>query len=123
MTSIFRKEDYLYGRCYLFALICSKITGYDIQLLWDVDYWHDEAEHPSTVLVHAYVVSSDGAMFDADGLLTIERLQEEYEVNEPLTESVSVAELEKMISSNLLEGFETGEQERLAIMVNSSMTL
>ncbi|AJD93336.1 hypothetical protein JMA_40180 (plasmid) [Jeotgalibacillus malaysiensis] len=123
MTSNVKKEDYLFGRCHLFALICSKITGYDIQLLWDVDYWHDGAEHPSTVLVHAYVVSPDGVMLDADGLLTVERLQADYEVNEPLTESVSVAELEKMISTNLLEEFETGEQESLAIMVNSSLTL
>lgn len=123
MTRNIVKEDYLFGRCHLLALICSKITGYDIKLLWDVDYWHDGAEHPSTVLVHAYVVSPDGVMLDADGLLTIERLQEDYEVNEPFTESVSAEELEKMISSNLLEGFEIGEQERLAIMVNSSLTL
>lgn len=123
MTKNIGKEDYLFGRCHLYALLCSKITGYDIRLLWDVDYWHDGAEYPSTVLVHAYVVSPDGVMLDADGRLTIERLQEDYEVNEPLTESVSVAELETMISTNILEGFETGEQESLTIMVNSSMSL
>lgn len=123
MTSNIEKEDYLFEKCHLFALICSKITGYDIQLLWDVDYWHDGAEHPSTVLVHAYVVSPDGVMLDSDGLLTIERLQEDYEVNEHLTETVSVEQLEEMIATNILEGFDVGEEESLKIMVNLTMSL
>lgn len=113
MTKEFDKEHYLYGRCHLYALICSKMTGNDIGLLWDSEYWHEDAEHSVTVLVHAYVVSPDGTMFDADGLLTNERLQEEYEWNEALIETVSVEHLQRLIDSNVLEDLEPGEETLL----------
>lgn len=123
MKKEFEKDSYLYGRCHLYALLCSKITGYDMECMWDTEYWHDDAEHPSTVLVHAYVISSDGKKYDAGGLLTEERLEDDYEWNEALVERISPAQLKEMIRRNILEGFESGEQEKLERYIREQFSL
>lgn len=110
--SDFDRESYLFGRCHLYALVLAEMTGHQTEMLWDDGYWHEGAEVASKVLVHVYIVTSDGKCFDADGLLTKERLHEEYECEEPSFEKVSTEQLRERIQSNILEAFEPEEEEK-----------
>ena len=112
MTREIEMNDYLYGRCHLFAYLCSKMSGYDMEFLWDTDYWYEEAEHPSTVLVHAYVVSPTGERYDAGGYLDDERLSE-YDCNQPSIQKVAISQAESWMKENFLSDFEDGEAEKL----------
>ncbi|WP_214688291.1 MULTISPECIES: hypothetical protein [unclassified Exiguobacterium] len=105
-------DNYLYGRCHLFALLCSKMSGYDMEFLWDDDFWFEGAELPSKVLVHAYVVSQTGERYDAGGRLDDERLSE-YDCNQPSFQNVTISQVESWMAENLLSDFEDGEVERL----------
>lgn len=113
-VSDFDRESYLFGRCHLYALVLSKMTGHQIEMLWDDGYWHGGAEVASKVLVHVYIVTPD-----VDGLLTKERLYEEYECEELSFEKVLTEQLRKRIQSNVLEAFDSEEERKIRSFILS----
>lgn len=96
-------SDYLYGRCQIFAQALHEELGYEIQCLWDTDYWFDDADSPSTVLAHAYCVLPNGEFMDARGIISKEAVLYDYDCNCPFFGIYSLAKLKEAYNNNILE--------------------
>lgn len=107
------QETYLYGRCHLFALVAAEHCGYGIELVWDTDYWFEDAEMPSTVLVHAYNVLPGGQVVDARGVVSKEEMLLDYDYNQAAFEGIAVSNLRSSIKKNIFEDFNEGEYEAI----------
>lgn len=100
--------DYAHGRCHIFAQVLSEELGYEMELLWDDDFWFDDASCPTLVLVHAYCVRDKGVPFkgkyiDARGTLSRRMIENEYECNSPLHEKYSLEKLNEAYQNKILE--------------------
>lgn len=89
--------DYIHGRCHLFAQALHQEFGYEMECLWDDDFWFDGADGPSVVLVHAYCITPDGTRVDARGLVTKEIIEREYDCNSHFYEKISFEQMKTAI--------------------------
>lgn len=110
---MFEVETYLYGRCHLFALVVAKQLGFEMEFLWDTDFWHEGDDYPSTVLVHAYNALPTGQVFDARGIVLKEQMLLDYDCEQASFERMTVSDLNHSIHENVFEGFEVGEYEMI----------
>jgi len=97
----FYVENYLYGYCHIFAMALNKLFGYQIEALWDLS--PDDLDEGMSGLVHMYAVKPDGTKLDASGILTDERLEQEYsDCNEPDIRQHTINDIKKMMSTGEL---------------------
>lgn len=106
--TIYDLMDYAHGRCHIFAQVLCEEFGYEMEFLWDDDFWFEDAEYPSTVLVHAYCIRVKGVPFkgryiDARGTLSKRMKENEYECNSPLHEKYSLEMLNNAYKNKVLE--------------------
>lgn len=110
----FDLSDYIYGRCHIFALALQEELGYEMEFLWDTDYWFDGEDFPSKVLIHAYCILPKGKEFkgkylDARGLVSKRMIELEYDWNTRCYELTSKEQLKEIINNLVLEAPEIGE--------------
>ena len=106
--------DYIHGRCHVFAQALHEELGYEMEFLWDDDYWFDNANTPSIVLVHAYCILPKGKAFkgkfvDARGSVSKRMIEEEYEWNSLWYEKTTLDKLKATIRNKRLDKPEKGE--------------
>lgn len=103
--------NYIHGRCHIFAQVLSEEFGYKMEYLWDNDFWFEEDDFPSTVLVHAYCIidESKDLYMDARGLVTKELIEYEFECNSKVFEEYSNIQLNNAYEKNILEKPKEGE--------------
>lgn len=100
--------DYLHGRCHIFAQALYEELYYKMQFMWDIDYWFENAEYPSIVLVHAYCIYPKEVLFkdkyvDARGSVSKKMIEYEYEFNCQHYEDYSLKQLKAAYKEGLLE--------------------
>ncbi|MBB4867569.1 hypothetical protein HNP46_006483 [Pseudomonas nitritireducens] len=75
----FYVEDYVHGRCHLFALALAKATQYKIGIFVDEDCIPEDGDTPIRVLVHAFCYVKDDLVIDARGIRCKVDLENEFE--------------------------------------------
>lgn len=97
--------NYLHGRCHIFAQVLHEEFGYKMEYLWDNDFWFEDDDFPSTVLVHAYCVIDESKKIyvDARGFVSKELIEYEFECNAHFYKECSYEELKNLYKNNLLE--------------------
>jgi len=75
-----RVDEYLYGRCTLFALALHNLYRYQIELFWGPPKNIGYRDNPtwSSGLDHAFCVRRDGSLVDARGTVDREKIIAEY---------------------------------------------
>lgn len=69
-------EDYLYGRCHIFALALSSRMGYKIGAIIDDNPYHNINGYPC--LEHAFCIIDEELVIDARGIKSKEEIIDEY---------------------------------------------
>lgn len=115
-------ENYLHGRCHLFAQALHEELGYEVEFFLDDDYWFEDSDFPSTVLVHAYCISPKNKCIDARGEVSRCVLEEEYEYNLVRYQRVSLQELKNEIKSKRLCEPDKGEIETLREFIRGNIS-
>lgn len=100
--------DYVHGRCHIFAQALLEELGYEMEFLWDDDYWFEGANHPTIVLVHAYCILPKGQPFkgkyvDARGGVSKRIIEHEFECNSHVYEKFSMDRLNVAYKNEVLE--------------------
>lgn len=100
--------DYTHGRCHIFAQALYEELGYEMEFLWDTDYWFEDADCPSIVLVHAYCIlpnelNGKEKYVDARGVISKGVIEDEYECNCHLYENYTISRLNIAFQYNVLE--------------------
>lgn len=104
--------NYIHGRCQIFAKALHEELGYEMELLWDDDYWFIDSWETGNVLVHAYCVVGDKCV-DARGFFQKEIIDEDFECNTHRYEDTKLEELEELIREGVLDEPQKGEMEAL----------
>lgn len=109
----FTVEDYLYGRCHLFALVLNSITNLDIA------FYKDNNEYPPRLL-HAFCVLED-KVIDARGMIYIDEITDDYGIyNSQLVNGDYAKEhIEKAIEKGFLDDFSPYERQSLCELVET----
>lgn len=82
-------QDFLYGDCPIFAIALSRMSGLPLQAMLD---YSDELD--TTVLIHAFVGYKDGLVIDANGVRSIESIEDDYPVeDDPYVTDISEQDL------------------------------
>lgn len=106
-----RVEEYLFGRCTIFALALHNLHRYDIELLWgepkNLGYENDPFMH--TGLEHAFCIRRDGSLVDARGTTDREKMVAEYHVRQPRWARTSKAELLNLMEQGVTNCPDRGE--------------
>lgn len=95
--------NYIHGRCHIFAQALHEELGYELEFLWDNDFWFEDNDFPSTVLVHAYCIKNNHSYVDARGFVSKELIEYEFECNELSYEKFSYEDLQNAYKDNILE--------------------
>lgn len=127
-NKIFTNSDYLYGRCHLFALAYSEVTGSDIGVFiseipkYETDfsiYDNDDESYNDEIinaLDHAFCYTENkDLVIDAKGLNYISELEQEY-CSDSINPEVLINGKEiilNWIEQGKLVDFEAGEEEKL----------
>jgi hypothetical protein len=69
-------ENYLYGRCHIFALALSEHTNFKVGALIDNEPFHDTNGFPC--LEHAFCYFNDDLIIDARGIKSKKEILQEY---------------------------------------------
>ncbi|GAB6428254.1 hypothetical protein bcgnr5372_39110 [Bacillus luti] len=106
--------DYTHGRCHLFAQALHEELGYELEFLWDDEYWFEGDNAPSIVLVHAYCILPKGKPFkgkyvDARGGVSKRMIEREYEYNSKWYEKTTLEQLKETIKNKRLCKPDKGE--------------
>lgn len=98
----FCMNDYMQGRCHIFALALHLELGYQIEMMWDDNriYFF---EPNGKGLEHAYCVKDDGDLVDIRGIFTKVWLEENWFCNKRRYEKYTLELLEKDFSNDFLE--------------------
>lgn len=75
----FTVEDYLYGRCHIFAKVLNETLGFDIGLFIDDEPMHETYGLPC--LEHAFCYLNEHFIVDAKGIRTKAEILDEYGSN------------------------------------------
>jgi len=75
-------EQYLYGKCHIFAQALHLELGYNIKLLFDLEAEFVNEQNKETTyskaLVHAYCIKPDGTCIDISGKINCDTIEFEY---------------------------------------------
>lgn len=95
----FTIEDYLHGRCHIFAYVLTQLFDYTVSCVWDTD---DETEE--LILVHAYCKDENGLFLDARGFLdSKEILMNPFDFAFPHEMDYGAEDLEMLMLTGFLE--------------------
>lgn len=120
--------DYTHGRCHLFAQALHEELGYEMEFLWDNDYFFEDDDVPSIVLVHAYCILPKGKAFkgkyvDARGGVSKRMIEREYEYNSKWYEKFTIEQLKTAIKNKLLCKPDKGEIKALRNFIRENKTI
>lgn len=131
-TSIFNtltSEDYLHGRCHLFALVLADLLNTPIQYMIDNEPMFDSPDQyecwiedgSPLMLVHAYV-EIDGVVMDAAGVGNLKYIIDQYGemATEPEVLVVDSDFVHEMIDEGRLVNFYPGEREAIEHYIRST---
>lgn len=113
---MFAIEDYLHGRCHLFAYVLGEITQSTIELAWDKEHINQIDGQKIPALIHAYIVEGN-SIVDAAGRRTKKRMLENFEFTSVSYEKSSTKRIQKMIELGILCDFEENEYEELELYI------
>lgn len=119
--------DYIHGRCHLFAQALHEELGYEMEFLWDDEYWFEGDNVPSIVLVHAYCILPKGKPFkgkyvDARGGVSKRMIEREYECNSEWYEKVTLEQLKAAIKNKTLCKPDKGEIKALRKFIRENIS-
>lgn len=118
--------DYTHGRCHIFAQALHEELGYEMEFLWDNDFWFEGDNIPSIVLTHAYCILPKGKAFkgkyvDARGGVSKRMIEREYEYNSLYYEKFSLEQLKATIRNKCLDRPEKGEIKALRQFISNNL--
>ena len=117
----FKKENYLFERCHIFALALNEYFGYPIEFFWDTAAIIKD--RIGQALIHAYVVTPNNQCLDISGIITREQIKERYKGNRPIYRRVTIAEIQGYIESGFLEKPYENEIEQLHAYIKKNKKL
>lgn len=101
-------EDYLYGRCNLFAIALSELTGLTIGGLFEMDFIDDTELH---CLSHAFCVIDENTVIDGNGIQQLKHLLPYYYHQEIQLDATSY--IKEQTHLNLYPNFIENEKNAL----------
>lgn len=117
----FYVEDYVHGRCHLFALALAQVTQYKIGIFVDEECIPDGGETPIRGLVHAFCYVKDDLVIDARGIRCKADLVNEFEGMAmefaELDGDEAEAQLRQWMAEGGCWGLQEGEEKALGAYV------
>ena len=126
--TVYCLADYTHGRCHLFAQALQEECGYEMEFLWDEEYWFDDADEPLVVLVHAYCIvpnSNDDKeeYVDARGSVSKLIIEREYECVSLLYDKSTLQQLKIEIEQGNFSEPEENEISSLRSFIKENKSL
>lgn len=120
-------SEYAYGRCHIFALALHLELGFEMEYMWDLDYYFEDAPAGMQVLAHAYAVLPEnhphtGSFMDARGIITKDVILQDYEYNRESFERISPEHLEELFKSGYFERPTDEEVEALRAYIRKNIS-
>lgn len=121
------KDEYLYGKCHLFALIYAKINNWKIECVYDTEAYDEDFNIISVnCLVHAYVIDDKGKKYDINGKIKNidEYIRDRYECNSMYIEKYNIEDFTKRIKKEKWTPLNKNEvNEIVKLIVNYNLPL
>lgn len=116
-------SDYAYGRCQIFAYALSLELGYEMEFMWDMDYYFEGGDTESMVLAHAYCVlpNQKDTFVDARGVICKDVILYDYEYNRERFERISGEQLQQYFAEEFLEKPSEGELAALRQYIRNNV--
>lgn len=116
----FSANDYIEGRCHIFALALHLELGYPIEMMWDDDrlYW---SQPNGKGLEHAYCIKENGDLVDIRGIFTKKEIEQEWFCNQRRYEKYTIEQLYKDIDSEFLRPPVENEIHHLRTFIRNNL--
>jgi hypothetical protein len=123
-------EEYIHGRCQIFALALGRTLNYRITIMWDAQLedqpqdWNefDEPTEYGANLVHAYCTRDDGTYVDASGTISRQAAETDHgDCWEPDHREIQVSELNNLMAEGIVEAPAANELEELSRFIKANL--
>lgn len=116
-------SDYAYGRCQIFAYALHLELGYEMEFMWDMDYYLEGGNTESMVLAHAYCVlpTQQDTFVDARGVISKDVILYDYEYNSERFERISPEQLLQCFADQFLEEPSLNELEAIRQFIRDNV--
>lgn len=116
-------EYYKHGQCELFAYALHKILNYDMYFFVDNEAEFDDEYE--LALIHAYCRDKNGNYFDANGLVTLDDIENEHTdyVNDPEHILVDDSMFFEYIQSGFISNFKQSELNILEKYIKDNISI
>lgn len=116
------KYEYMYGKCHLYVLAFSELSGSRISVFWDENALDDDMNVIDDIcLIHAFIKIEDDKIIDADGVHDFDYVLNSYPNCEPVYCEYDYLSFLKIVKEKKWDFFKKNEKENLLKFIQNQL--